>query len=126
MAGAGVKVEGGRQLRRTLKRAGADLDDMKAVNAAVAQMVAAAAAAAAPHRTGALASTVRGNRAQSRATVSAGRAKVPYAGPIHWGWPARGIAGQPFIADTAQATEPRWTAMYAQGVERIISKVEGA
>lgn len=125
-ASAVVRVDGARQLRRNLKRAGADLDDLKEVHAAVAEYVAVRAAAAAPRRTGRLAGTVRGNRARARATVSAGRASVPYAGPIHWGWPARGIREQPWIADAARALEPQWTGMYEQGVARVLSEIEGA
>lgn len=123
--GAQVRVDGARKLRRELKRMGEDLDDLKAVNAAVAAFVATAAAGAAPRRTGALAGTVRGNRAVSRATVSAGRAAVPYAGPVHWGWPARNIAPQPFISEVAQGTEAQWVDMYRRGVEEAIGKVRG-
>ena len=123
---AGVKVEGAARLRRTMRRAGADLEDLKAVNAAVAALVAGRAATRAPVRSGALAASVRGNRAAATASVRAGRAAVPYAGPIHWGWPLRGIAADPFIAATAQDTEPVWVAMYRDGVEQAIAKVEGA
>lgn len=122
----GVKIHGSRKLRASLKRAGADLDDMKAVNAAIAAMVAAKAAARAPKRSGDLAASVRGNRAVSKATISAGRARVPYAGPIHWGHPARGIQAQPFVADTAADTEPQWTQLYYQGVQQILASVKGA
>jgi len=121
-----VRVEGARRLRATLRKAGADLDDMKDAHAAVAAMVAAAARAATPRRTGRLAATVRGNRALSRATILAGYASVPYAGPIHWGWPRRNITAQPWLADTAALLEPRWTAVYADGVDRAIANVKGA
>jgi len=58
--------------------------------------------------------------------VQAGRASVPYAGPIHWGWPARNIEPQPFLTDAAVATEPRWTAQYLEDVEAALAKVKGA
>ena len=122
----GVKVSGTREMRRTLKQAGAELEDLKAVNAAIAAMVASRAAARAPRQSGNLAASVRGNRAVGKATVQAGKARVPYAGAIHWGWPARGITAQPFIADTAQDTEPQWTQMYVQGVEAVLATVRGA
>jgi hypothetical protein len=122
---AQVQVEGARELRATLKRAGDDLADMKDANAAVAGYVAAAAAGSAPQRSGALAGSVRGNRAAASAVVKAGSAAVPYAGPIHWGWPRRGIPARPFLADTAARTEPTWTALYVQAVERIVARIKG-
>jgi hypothetical protein len=126
MAAAGVQIVGAKRLRRTLKAAGIELEDLKAANAAVASLVAQAAAGRAPKRTGRLAASVRGNRAQARATVLAGRASVPYAGPIHWGWPRRGIKANPFLADTAAALEPAWIAIYTREVEKAINKIEGA
>lgn len=126
MTTVGLKVEGAKQLRAALKAAGEDLTDLKDVNAEVAALVAQAAAARAPHRTGRLASTVRGNRAAGRATVQAGRAAVPYAGPIHWGWPRRRIAAQPWVAQTAQDLEPRWVEIFTNGVQTLLDRITGA
>lgn len=119
-----VQVIGAAQLRRTLRAAGQDLTDLKRVHAEVGRIV--VAAAHAPTRTGALAASIRAGSAATSATVRAGGARVPYAGPIHWGWPARGIAAQPFLADAAQRTEPRWTEVYLAEVNRIIDQVQGA
>jgi hypothetical protein len=116
---------GARQLRATMRRAGADMDDLKAANAAAAAIVAAAAVSRAPRRSGALASSVRGNRAVGKAVVMAGRAAVPYAGPIHWGWPGRGIEANPFVAAAAQDTEPVWVTAYAQDVQAALDRVHG-
>lgn len=126
MATPGVRVDGARKLRATLTRAGVAMEDMKAANAAVAAMVATGAAKRAPRRSGRLAGSVRGNRAKGRATVLSGRASVPYAGPIHWGWPARNIAANPFMSDAAIELEPVWVARYTREVENIINQVEGA
>ena len=127
MTEAGVRVEGARELRKSLRKAGIDMADLKAVNANVAAMVAAAASAAAPRgRTGRLAASVRGNKAVATARISAGTAGVPYAGPIHWGWPARNIEGQPFIAETAEALQDQWVTLYETGIAEVLAKVEGA
>jgi len=123
---AQVQVQGAAELRRTLRRAGDDLGDMKDVNAAVARLVATRSVASGPRRSGKLVASVRGSRAVSSAVVRAGGARVPYAGPIHWGWPSHHIAAHPFIADTAVATEPTWTRMYLQGINEIIGRVRGA
>lgn len=125
VAAAQVTVDGLPQLRRQLRQLVGDTADLKAANAAVAQIVAAAATSRAPRRTGRLAGNVRGNRAVGRATVLAGGARVPYAGPVHWGWPAHRIEPQPFIVDAAQATEPVWLGAYERDVQAAVDKVGG-
>lgn len=131
-----VRVDGARQLRASLKRAGHDLGDLKAANAEVSRIVLADAKTRVPRRSGALAATLRGGSAATRATVSAGYARVPYAGPVHWGTPpggrwgrgrtARGVRAQPFLTDAAKKTEPVWLLAYRRSVTRILAKVKGA
>lgn len=121
-----VRVVGAAQLRRTLRAAGRELDDLKDANAAAAAYVAAVARTTAPRRSGRLASSLRGNRAAGRARVSAGGASLPYAGPIHWGWPARGIEPQPWVSEAAEQTQPVWLGMYRNDVQQALDKVKGA
>lgn len=123
---AGIRVQGARELRASLRRMGADLADLKAANARAAAIVAAAAAARAPRRTGRLAGSIRGNRAVGRAQVLGGGARVPYAGPIHWGWPSHHIEPQPFASEAAQATEPTWLPAYQQDIDAAVARVHGA
>lgn len=120
-----VKVEGARELRATMKKAGDDLADLKAANAAAAGIVAPAAAGRAPVRTGRLAATVRPAGTKTAAIVRAGRAAVPYAGPIEFGWPGHNIEAQPFITTAAHDTEPEWTEVYWTAINRIINRVRG-
>ena len=120
-----VKVEGARELRRTLKAAGDDLEDLKHVHATVARYVAMRGAAMAPRRSGRLAGSVRGNQAKTSATVRAGGARIPYANVIHWGWPRHHIESQPFLVNAAHITEPTWTKYYLREVERITARVHG-
>jgi hypothetical protein len=122
---AQVRVQGLPKLRRELKAFQGDVEDLKAANAAVSSLVASAASARAPRRSGALAASVRGNRAAGRASVMAGGARTPYAGPIHYGWPARGIEGNAFVVDAAQATEGTWLPKYVQDVQKAADKVRG-
>ena len=123
MAAPSYTVEGLPQLRRALRQLVGNVDDLKAANAAVAALVAAAASSRAPGRSGRLAGSVRGNRAVGRASVMAGGAAMPYAGPIHYGWPARGIEGTPFVVDAAQATEATWLPLYEADVRRAVDAV---
>lgn len=123
---AQVQIQGARELRRTLKRAGVSVEDLKDANAAAGAIVVAAGRTSAPRRSGRMAGTVRASRAAASATVRAGGAAVPYAGVIHWGWPARGIAAQPWLSEAATSTESAWLAAYEAGVEKVLSTIKGA
>jgi hypothetical protein len=120
-----VRVDGARRLRAELRKLKGNADDLKAANAAAAALVAEAAAMRAPRRTGRLAASVRGNRAVGRAQVRAGGAALPYAGPIHYGWPAHRIEPHPFITDAAQDTEAVWLPMYEAALSRAVDAVAG-
>lgn len=120
-----VQVEGAARLRRTLRQAGDDLGDLKAAHAAAAQIAATASAALAPRASGRLAATIRSSGTKTAGTLRAGRAAVPYAGPIHWGWPRRSITAQPFLSDGATSSQGRWLPVYERAVDGAIQKVEG-
>lgn len=127
MAGAPIlEVRGARRLRRDLKRAGDDLEELKATHARVAAIVAATATSTAPRRSGRLAATVRPAGTKTQAVIRAGYARVPYANPIHWGWPRRGIRANPWLSEAAQTTEPAWYRAYALHVDQLLNRVEGA
>lgn len=121
-----MQVEGARKLRASLKAAGVSIQDLKDVNAAVADTVHRAAEPHAPRRSGRLAQSERPAGTQAAAIVRAGRASVPYAGPVHWGWPDRNIPANPWIWEAANSTEAQWSAQYMQAIETIISHVQGA
>jgi hypothetical protein len=121
-----IKVEGAKELRASLKRAGADMKDFTAAHREAAAVVAAAAGPDTPRVTGMLASSIRPGATQTQAIVRAGGARVPYAGPIHWGWPRRNITPALFLTQPAAQTEPTWTEIYLQRLEDIIDKVHGA
>lgn len=71
----------------------------------VAGIITSAALARAPRLTG----TLRGTIAPDTSTgVGGTRWGTDYGGVIHFGWPARNIAAQPFARDAARATESRW------------------
>lgn len=122
---ASAEAPGLRRLTRDLRKIGADLGDLKDAGQRAGQIVVAAASPRAPRRSGALAGSGRAARAAGRVTVLFGSARVPYAGPIHYGWPARGIDPHPFVIDAAQATEPAWLAVYQAGVDQAVDSIAG-
>ncbi|WP_206443825.1 HK97 gp10 family phage protein [Nocardioides turkmenicus] len=119
MAGEG-SVQGLRQVVKGLLEIGVDLEDLKDAMADVAKAATDVAQAAAPTRTGALRASIRGNRAKGKAVVTAGRARVPYAGAINYGWPARGIRGVGFMQKADEVVGPRAVQMLEDGINKII------
>lgn len=117
-----VQVQGLAKLTRQLQEMGADVNDLKDVMASIAAEGARVAAGLAPHRTGRLAASVRGNRAKSKAVVAAGRASVRYAGPINYGWPARRIRANGFMQRADAVMGPRATQMLDEGVRDLIDR----
>ena len=94
-----VRVKGAAEFRAAMKRMGADLSDLTAINRQAAETVAGTARDKAPRLTGALESSIRAGATRTRGTVKAGSRAIPYAGVIHFGWPAHNISPQPFIYD---------------------------
>ncbi len=123
MAGRQVSVDGARELRKALKTVGDEAKaGLKDVNLEVAEIVARAAVTKVPARSGALRETVRAAGAQTRASVKAGFKKVPYAGVIHFGWPARGILPRPFLYDALDARRDEVMDAYTDGMADLIKK----
>lgn len=126
-----VEVEGFGTLRATLRRAGADLEDMRQTNNAVASFVGASAARRAPRRSGMLAASwAPSSNSKTEAVV---RFPLPYANAVHWGTGARpGLRGphniRPslFASSAAADTESTWEQMYRDRVQQVLDQVRGA
>lgn len=122
MAQTGVRVEGLTKVTRALRQIGLEVDDLKDAFGKIASKGAELASRFAPKRTGALAGDVRGNRAQSKAVITAGRARLPYAGPINYGWPARNIKASRFMQQADKALQPKSLRMLEQEINYQIRK----
>lgn len=126
MSDAVFTVEGADQLRRTMRKAGADMTQLRDTHRRVADTVAGRAKGMAPvGPTGRLAASTRAGATQRAAVIRAGRKAVPYAGPIHWGWPRRGIRAQPWLQEAAKASEADWVDTYTKEIMSLVDEVEG-
>lgn len=125
MATTVVSIRGLSRLAKTMKKAEMDLSQLKDLNRAAAGVVEDAASSATPRVSGALASTLRSTGTNSAGVVRAGRKAVPYAGVIHWGWPAKNIKAQPWLVDAAKRSEPVWLDTYLDGINKILNNIEG-
>ena len=111
-----------RDLRKRLKELG-QTDWLKDLGVEAAQPALILAQQTVPRRTGALAGTLRIGRNARGPTIALGtgaRGKVPYAGPIHFGWPKRGIEPQPFLYAAADARATQVAEAYARGLQDLI------
>lgn len=130
----GVRVEGLNRLVRSLKQAGADMQDLKETNKKVADIVLPYALTLTPMSSGALLSTGRTAGTPREAIIRFGYKSVPYAGVTHYGTPAgyattKGRAhsqsAQPWLAEAAHLTEPQWIETYWAALIKTVDSVSG-
>lgn len=117
-----LKVEGLSRLIRDMTKLGVDINDMKDVMADIATDGANLVRQRAPHHTGALSKSVRGNRAKGRAVVKAGGARVPYAAAINYGWPAHGIRPARYMQLADPEFQTRAIDKLTDGLNRLIEE----
>lgn len=117
---AGTRVEGLNSVVRAVQQLGLELEDLKDVFAEIAERGAQAVESHVPRRSGRLAADVRGNRAKSKAVVTVGRSSVPYAAPINYGWPARGIEPAGFLQKGDEEMQPIAVQLLEDGINSKI------
>ena len=117
-----IKATGVKELRRELRKMGNDLEDLKALNLDVAKLVSDRAKDIVPRRTGTLADTISQAGTKTAGRVRAGFKRVPYAGVIHFGFPARRITPQPFLYDALDQRRGEVFNAYFKGVKKIQRK----
>lgn len=125
MASKALYVVGQRRFVATMRKAGADMDELKDVNSQAARVALPAVQSLVPRRTGTLAGSIRAGATKRAGVVRAGRKSVPYAGVINYGWPARHITGRLFANNGVARTEPTWAKLYEQFVKKTMSQVKG-
>lgn len=118
-----IAVEGLRELVRDLQKVGVEVDDLKDTFGAIAAEAATTMQRFVPVDSGALRTSVRGNRAKGKAVVMVGRARVQYAGAINYGWKARNISPANFVAKTDAVMETRAVEMFDEGIGAVLEKV---
>lgn len=119
-------VVGGKRFVATMRKAGADLDELREVNAQAARIAAPAVRRLVPRRVGTLAASIRTGATKRAGMIRAGRKSVPYAGVINYGWPARHIKGVQYANYGVAATEPQWTRLYKAYIDKTMKQVKGA
>ncbi len=124
MTSTKIRVDGGRELRRQLKAFQSGIDGLKEIHRDTGELVGREAARLVPVRSGLLKSTIRAAGQASGAVVRAGFGRVPYAGPIHFGWPSHNISPTPFLYDALDARHDEVIDMYEKRVDGLIKKYD--
>lgn len=128
----GVKVEGLAKVQRELRKMSDAVDyqatEFLSTNKAIASAVAGDSKKFVPVLSGNLAASIREAATKKSARVKAGGGRgqsgVPYAGPIHFGWPARRIKPQPFFYDAIDQRRDEIKRKYEDLVKNLIKKYE--
>lgn len=119
-----LTVEGAKELRRALRAFDGGVADLKAAHARSAQVVEARAVTLVPRLSGTLAGSIRSTGQAAAGVVRSGRASVPYAGPIHFGWPGHNIKPQPFLYGALDDRRQQVIDVYERHVNELIKKYD--
>ena len=125
MAEFTVAVKGLREVVRSLNQYEGAIQDLKEANNAIGSKVAQTASAIVPQASGALAASVKANKAKQKIQIRAGGAKVPYAGVQEYGWAARNIKAQPFLRRAAWTNREYTRTQYVANLNAIRRKYIG-
>ena len=117
-----IKTQGMKELRRKISVLDGNFDDLKELHTDLAKIVADRASQLAPVKSGKLRDTIRASGTKTAGRVRSGFKRVPYAGVIHFGFPARGIKPQPFLYDALDQRRDEVLDRYFQGVKKIQKK----
>ena len=124
-----VKIEGLSKLQRDLRKLSTDALDLNKeefleTNKRIAEIIIGESKKYVPVLTGALAQSVRNASTKKSAKVRAGNVGVPYAGPIHFGWPSRGIRPNPFFYDAIDNRRDEVRDRYVDLVDKLTMKYD--
>ena len=123
-----IRIEGLKEARKKIRGLLDEMDEqaargeLKNMNQEAAEIVRRRAVALVPVRSGHLRETLRAAGTQKSARVRAGFKRVPYAGPIHFGWAIRAIRPQPFLYDALDQRRHEVVQHYDRQLEALIKE----
>jgi hypothetical protein len=123
--GGQLQIEGLRDVQKAMRNFSDDSrNDMKETHRKAGQIVVDAASSKVPVSSGALLASIRSAPTQRQGRVRLGSAAVPYAGPIHFGWPARNIQPNPFIYEVLDGRRDEVMRIYEERISELIVKYD--
>lgn len=124
MTTARIEVKGLNKLTRALRKAGVEIGELKAANTRVGAIVVTAARPLTPHRTGALAGSIRPAERQSGVIIRAGGGRIRYARFVEYG--TRKMGARSYLIKGAHNSQPRWLDQYAAELQKVMDRVAGS
>ena len=119
--GISIEIDGLTDVMKAVRKIEDGADDLKQVHGDAARKIEQSVVNV-PFVSGRLAASVRSTGQVGAGVIRAGKKAVPYAGPIHWGWPARGIKANPFLVTAAERKTPAVVGIYSDGMQALIKK----
>ena len=121
---AGIEVRGAREFRRALKTLPKEYrKELATIHKKAVKPVVETAKTIAPRRSGDLAGSIRALGSQTSGRAAVGKKSVPYAGVIHYGWPAHNIRAQPFLTEALERRQNKVLEIWVKNQDRLIDKV---
>jgi hypothetical protein len=123
--GGQLQIEGLGDVQKAMRNFADDSrNDMKETHRKAGQIIVDGAARLVPVRTGALLASLKSVPTQRQGRVRVGSAAVPYAGPIHFGWPDRNIRPNPFIYEVLDGRRAEVLKLYEERINQLITKYD--
>lgn len=119
----GVRVEGLTKVVRGLQQMGVEVEDLKDAWGRIAEEVKPDYQRVTPYRTGRLRGDYRTSKAKGKANLYVGRASVPYAGPINYGWAKRNIAPANFVQRGDVTAAPKASRSLEEEISRLVARL---
>jgi len=116
------KVTGLTKAVRALEKAGTDAGELKDLMHSLGEIVVKEARGRVPSESGALLASIRAGRGKTKSVVRAGGARVPYAGVIHYGWPAHNIKPSNYLTDALNAKRGEVLNRLDEGISELLRK----
>jgi hypothetical protein len=125
-----IRVENLNQAIRALQKIGTPTSEISEAAKQAGEIVASTARTLVPVRSGRLRATIKSKKQARRAIVSAGNnGKVPYAGPIHFGWfydkrnfVQKNIMPNPFFAKALGIKREEVYTTYFENINKLANK----
>ena len=124
-----IKVTGLSKVQRDLRKLSTDALDLNKsefleTNKQVAEIIINESKKYVPVVSGALAAALKNKSTKKSAKVGTTYAKMPYGGPIHFGWPKRAIKPNPFFYDAIDSRRNEVRQRYDSLVSSLITKYD--
>lgn len=119
--GGKIEITGLKEAQKALRSLSKESrDNMKQTHRQAGQIIVDAAAPLVPRQSGALLASIKSAPVQRQGRVRIGSAAVLYAGPIHFGYPARNIQPNPFIYEVLDGKRGEVLRLYLERINQLI------